>query len=99
LPQRGTSWMLPEAKGENLLYVAGPASGGVIVYPTTGNLAVIAFNEEKGSFIGICRNGRGKPKMYGDSGFDITDRTPLAGSTSPEIAWSCQVRRLSREAT
>src|ERR1700729_3013592 len=28
----GKSWMLPEAKSEDLLYIADPGSGGVIVY-------------------------------------------------------------------
>jgi len=30
--ERGASWMLPEVKKQNLLYIADPAAGGVIVY-------------------------------------------------------------------
>ena len=33
--QRGGSWMLPEAKSANLMYVADPAAGGVLVYTYT----------------------------------------------------------------
>jgi hypothetical protein len=29
---RGKSWILPEAKGENLLYISDPASGGVLIF-------------------------------------------------------------------
>jgi hypothetical protein len=144
---RGRSWMLPEAKSENLMYVSDIGEGvfvydyqrprfkfvGLLVglsdpegecvdkaqdiyvantsangggevleyrhggttpinilavdgYPktcavdlTTGNLAVIAFNEQERGFLAIFKKARGKPVVYSDSGFDI-----YAGAYDPK---------------
>jgi hypothetical protein len=136
----GRSWMLAEARNENLMYVADPATGGVLVYSyrparykfvgfllglseptgecvdkaqhiyvannsaggseavfeyahgrmhpirilgpegfpescsvdsTTGNLAIVAFNEAGESYVALFRKARGKPIIYTGSSFSM----------------------------
>jgi hypothetical protein len=43
---RGHSWMLPEARSENLLYIGDPGSGGVLVYSYLPSLKFVGVLSE-----------------------------------------------------
>ena len=64
--QRGGSWMLPEAKGEDLMYVVGGCSGTCVVSYPKGKL-VGALNEPPSGLPGICSDSQGNVFLSADN--------------------------------
>ena len=61
--QRGGSWMLPEAKSEDLLYVTGAGKSYVLSYPGGKLVGTIS-----GGAAGACSDSSGNVFLAGDAG-------------------------------